>query len=92
MNEIPKDIMEEIVSMRKKNIDLHEKYCKLIVEGENFKSWQDWEKQRTIDILSGVQFGEDVGIMGGNLQMSNKDEIENIFKEHGTSHDFKRSL
>ena len=60
--------MEEIVELRKKNIDLHEKYCKYIIENTSFKSFEDWEKQMAIDILSGVQFGNDIATLAERLR------------------------
>jgi len=91
MTKIPKDIMKEIVELRKKNIDLHERYCKYIIENVSFKSFEDWEKQRSIDILSGVQFGEDIAILDDTLQLG-KNKIKDIFKEHGVEFDTEKSL
>jgi len=91
MSEIPKDIMEEIVELRKKNIDLHERYCKYIVDNVSFKFFKDWEKQVSIDILSGVQFGKDIALLEETLQLS-KNQIKDIFKEHGVEFDNEKSL
>ena len=91
MSEIPKDMMKEIVEQRKKNIELHEKYCKYIVEDGSFKDHQDWEKQRAIDILSGVHFGENVEILDDTLQLG-KNYIKNLFKEHGIELDTEKNL
>lgn len=91
MSEIPKDIMEEIVELRKKNIDLHERYCKYIVDNVSFKLFEGWEKQMSIDILSGVQFGKDIALLDDTLQLG-KNHIKNIFKEHGIEFDIEKSL
>lgn len=91
MTEIPKDIMEEIVELRKKNIDLHERYCKYVVGNVSFKFFKDWEKQMAIDILSGVQFGNDIAILDDTLQLG-ENHIKNIFKEHGVEFDIEKNL
>lgn len=91
MTKMPKDIMKEIVELRKKNIALHEKYCKYIVENVSFKSFEDWEKQMAIDILSGVQFGEDIALLDDTLQLG-KSHIKNLFKEYGLEFDTENSL
>ena len=91
MTKIPKDIMEEIVELRKKNIDLHKRYCKYIIENTSFKSFEDWEKQMAIDILSGVQFGNDIELLDDTLQLG-KNHIKNLFKEHGVEFDFEKNL
>jgi len=91
MTEIPKDIMEEIVELRKKNIELHEKYCKYIIENASFKSFEDWEKQMAIDILSGVQFGNNIAILDDTLQLG-MNHIKNLFKEYGIEIDNETGL
>ena len=91
MSEIPKDIMNEIVELRKKNIALHERYCKHIVEGISFKFVEDWEKQMIIDILSGVQFGKDIAALEDLLYLD-KNRIKDIFRIQKVEFDVEKSL
>ena len=91
MNEMPKEIMKEIVELRKKKIELHEKYCKIIIEKEPFKHLQNWEKQHMIDVFSGVQFGSNIGILEDNLQLSSS-QIKNYFRESGIELNIEKNL
>ena len=79
---IPKPIMLEIAKNRLSNIETHKKFCKRIIEHEEFKEWSDFEKQQTIDMLNGVMAGQNIGIIEDQLQMA-PGSIKNIFKEQG---------
>lgn len=79
---LSREIMQEIAEQRKKNIETHEKYCKFIIEDDSFNEWEDWEKQRIIDMLTGVLEGDDIDLIDAQLQY-NKGNIKGIFNAHG---------
>ena len=79
---LPKEIMQEIADLRKRNVELHDKYCNYIIEDESFKDWEDWAKQRIIDMFNGVLYGSSLNATDDSLQMG-EGNIKSIFLAHG---------
>ena len=78
---LSKEIMKEIAEQRKKNIAIHEKYCRFIIEDKTFSEWEGWEKQRIIDLFTGVLKGDEIDSIDANLQF-NQGNIKGIFQTH----------
>lgn len=81
-NELPKEMVLELVELRKKNLEIREKYCKYIIKDESFKEWEDWEKARIIDMFNGVLEGDSLDGIEEALQMV-PGNIKAIFLGHG---------
>lgn len=81
-SELPKEMVLEIAKQRKKNLEIREKYCKYIIEDDSFKKWEDWEKQRVIDMFNGVLEGDSLDGIEASLQMISGN-IKGIFLGHG---------